>query len=186
MSKIIMVTGGARSGKSDFAESLCKNQSERVTYIATSIPFDDGMKDRVKNHRLKRPSNWKTHEAYKDIYKDIKDISKNSDVSILDCITLLVNNLMFDFNIDFDTCSMEKINEVQDYILNQIEKLIYEIKESNLYFVFVTNEIGLGVVPSNKLTRIYMDIAGKVNQKLASLADEVYFVVSSIPMKIKG
>ena len=157
MSKVILVTGGARSGKSNFAEKLCKDQNNNTAYIATSIPFDDEMKERVKKHKESRPQNWKTYEIYKDIYTIINDISKEHKTVILDCVTLLVNNLMFTYEIDID-------NSTQDE----------------------TNELGLGGVSINKLTRIYTDIIGRINQQIATHSDEVYFVVSGIPMKIKG
>ncbi|SHJ90346.1 adenosylcobinamide kinase /adenosylcobinamide-phosphate guanylyltransferase [Tepidibacter formicigenes DSM 15518] len=181
-----MVTGGARSGKSSFSEKLCKDKKGKVAYIATSIAFDEGMKDRIKKHRQSRPKNWTTYEIYKDIYKEISEISKVNDVVLLDCVTLLVNNLMFEFNINWDSCSREEIDNIENYIQNQIDKLIDEIRKTNIYFVFVTNELGMGIVPENRLSRIYRDIAGRVNQKIASLSDEVYLVVSGIPMKIKG
>jgi adenosylcobinamide kinase/adenosylcobinamide-phosphate guanylyltransferase len=95
MSNIVMVTGGARSGKSSHAENLCKSQNNNVAYIATSIPFDEGMKDRIKKHQEMRPKNWTTYESYEDIHKLIKGIEENHHTVILDCVTLLINNLMF-------------------------------------------------------------------------------------------
>ena len=176
MSKVILVTGGARSGKSNFAEKLCKDQNNNTAYIATSIPFDDEMKERVKKHKESRPQNWKTYEIYKDIYTIINDISKEHKTVILDCVTLLVNNLMFTYEIDIDNSTQDEINGLEKYIKEQVEKLLIEIKKTNLYFVIVTN----------KLTRIYTDIIGRINQQIATHSDEVYFVVSGIPMKIKG
>lgn len=186
MSKIILVTGGARSGKSNFAEKLCIDQNNSTAYIATSIPFDDEMKDRVKKHKESRPQNWSTYEIYKDIYSIIKEISNNHETVILDCVTLLVNNLMFTYDMDIDKANQEEINELEKYIKDQVKKLIEEIKKTNLYFVVVTNELGMAVVPANKLSRVYTDIVGRINQQIASQSDEVYFVVSGIPMKIKG
>ncbi|MCR8745675.1 bifunctional adenosylcobinamide kinase/adenosylcobinamide-phosphate guanylyltransferase [Romboutsia lituseburensis] len=186
MSKIILVTGGARSGKSNFAEKLCIDQNNSTAYIATSIPFDDEMKDRVKKHKESRPQNWSTYEIYKDIYSIIKEISNNHETVILDCVTLLVNNLMFTYDMDIDKANQEEINELEKYIKDQVKKLIEEIKKTNLYFVVVTNELGMAVVPANKLSRVYTDIVGRINQQIASESDEVYFVVSGIPMKIKG
>ncbi|MGL4914004.1 MAG: bifunctional adenosylcobinamide kinase/adenosylcobinamide-phosphate guanylyltransferase [Romboutsia sp.] len=186
MSKVILVTGGARSGKSNFAEQLCINQNNSTAYIATSIPFDEEMKDRVRKHKESRPQNWKTYEIYKDIYSIIEDISREHQTVILDCVTLLVNNLMFTYEIDIDKATQEEINELEKYIKNQVSKLINEIKKTDLYFVSVTNELGMAVVPANKLSRVYTDIVGRINQQIASLSDEVYFVVSGIPMKIKG
>ncbi|OPJ55790.1 bifunctional adenosylcobinamide kinase/adenosylcobinamide-phosphate guanylyltransferase [Alkalithermobacter paradoxus] len=185
MSRIIMITGGARSGKSSFAEKLCKEQNSKVAYIATSVPFDEGMKDRIEKHRKMRPNSWTTYEVYKDIYKYISDISTSHEVVLLDCITLLINNLMFDFDIDWDNCKADEVDSIEEYIQNQITLLIDEIRKTNLQFVFVSNEIGMGVVPANRLSRIYTDIAGRINQRISSLSDEVYFVVSGIPIKIK-
>ncbi len=93
---------------------------------------------------------------------------------------------MFDYNQDVDNMSREEIDRMKEHVYDQIEKLILEIKKTDLYFVFVTNELGMGVMPDNELSRIYIDIAGKVNQYISKMSDEVYFVVSGIPMKIKG
>ncbi|MGL6106610.1 bifunctional adenosylcobinamide kinase/adenosylcobinamide-phosphate guanylyltransferase [Romboutsia sp.] len=186
MSKIILVTGGARSGKSNFAESLCINRNNSTAYIATSIPFDDEMKDRVKRHKESRPQNWFTYEIYKDIYSIVEEVSKKHETVILDCITLLVNNLMFTHGIDIDNATGDEINTLEMYIKEQMEKLLQEIKKTDLYFVTVTNELGMGIVPDNKLSRVYTDIVGRINQQIASQSDEVYFVVSGIPMKVKG
>lgn len=185
MSKVILVTGGAKSGKSNFAEKLCKERNNNTAYIATSIPFDDEMKDRVRKHKESRPQNWKTYEIYKDIYTIIDDISKEHKTVILDCVTLLVNNLIFMHEIDIDNSTQYEIDELEKYIKEQVEKLLIEIKKTNLYFVIVTNELGLGGVSINKLTRVYTDIVGRINQQIAAQSDEVYFVISGIPMKIK-
>jgi adenosylcobinamide kinase/adenosylcobinamide-phosphate guanylyltransferase len=186
MSKVILVTGGARSGKSNFAEQLCINRNNETAYIATSIPFDDELKDRVKKHKESRPQNWNTYEIYKDIYSIIEEISKKHKTAILDCVTLLVNNLMFTYEIDIDKANQDQINNLEMYIKDQVSKLFKEIKKTDLYFVTVTNELGMAVVPDNKLSRVYTDIVGRINQCIASQSDEVYFVVSGIPMKIKG
>ena len=186
MSNIILVTGGARSGKSSFAESLCKNQNNRIAYIATSIAFDNEMKNRVKKHQESRPKEWKTYEIYKDIYSIIDEIGEKHDTVIMDCVTLMVNNLMFTYGIDVDKATSKELDELENYIRDQIEKLLDAVKKTNLYFVIVSNEIGMGIVPANKLSRIYTDIIGRINQQIATHSDEVYFVVSGIPMKIKG
>ncbi len=185
MSNIILVTGGARSGKSSFAESLCKNQNNNTAYIATSIPFDDEMKNRVKKHQESRPQEWKTYEIYKDIYSIIDEVGQNHDTVIMDCVTLMVNNLMFTHGIDVDKANSEELNELEGYIQDQIRRLLEEVKKTNLYFVIVSNEIGMGIVPGNKLSRIYGDFVGRANQLIAKYSDEVYFVVSGIPMKVK-
>ncbi len=185
MSKIILVTGGARSGKSNFAESLCINQNNRTAYIATSVAFDEEMKNRVKKHQESRPKEWKTYEIYKDIYSIVETLDKNHDTVIMDCVTLMVNNLMFTYGIDVDKATSEELDELENYIREQIEKLLEAVKKTNLYFVIVSNEIGMGIVPENKLARIYGDFVGRANQLISKYSDEVYFVVSGIPMKVK-
>lgn len=185
MSEIIFVTGGAKSGKSAFAESLCIEKNDKTGYIATSIPFDDEMKEKVRLHKERRPSEWKTYEIYRDIFKKIEIISKDCNIVMLDCITLMINNLMFDYNLNPQELSNKELEKMEKFIFEQFEKLLEEIKKTDLYFVFVTNEIGMGVVPENKLSRIYSNIAGKINQYVASKSDEVYLVISGIPVKIK-
>lgn len=185
MSNIILVTGGARSGKSNFAESLCIKQNNRTAYIATSIPFDDEMKNRVKKHQESRPKEWKTYEIYKDIYSIVEELDNNHDTVIMDCVTLMVNNLMFTYGIEVDQATSEELNELEEYIKEQIKKLMEAIKKTNLYFVIVSNEVGMGIVPENKLSRIYADFVGRANQLIAKYSDEVYLVVSGIPMKVK-
>jgi len=186
MSQIILVTGGARSGKSSHAEGLCREQNNSTAYIATSIPFDDDLKDRVKKHRVMRPSNWTTYEIYQDIYQEIPEIAKTHQTVILDCVTLMVNNMMFKENIDFETCDYSVIDKVEASIKEQMSLLIEAIRKTDLYFVIVTNEIGMSVIGTTRLTRIYTDIIGRINQKIAKNSDEVYLVVSGIPVKIRG
>lgn len=185
MSKIILVTGGARSGKSGFAESLCREQNNSTAYIATSVAFDDEMKERVRKHQESRPKEWKTYEIYKDIYSIIDEIGEKHDTVIMDCVTLMVNNLMFTYGIDVDKATSKELDELENYIRDQIEKLLDAVKKTNLYFVIVSNEIGMGIVPANKLSRIYSDFVGRANQLIGKYSDEVYFVVSGIPMKVK-
>jgi adenosylcobinamide kinase/adenosylcobinamide-phosphate guanylyltransferase len=185
-SKIILITGGARSGKSSFAEKLAADSSQKVAYIATAIPFDEGMKDRIKKHKNSRPNYWMTYEIYKDIYKYIDQISQNYDVILLDCVTILVTNLMFEnHEIHWDTIKREEIDKIEIHIKKQISLLIDEMKTSKIKSILVTNEVGMGIVPENKLSRVFRDIAGRINQFIAGSADEVYFTVSGIPMKIK-
>lgn len=186
MSQLILVTGGARSGKSHYAESLCRSRQNKTAYIATSIPFDDEFKARVKKHQEMRPSEWDTFEIYEDIDQQIPTLAATYQTVILDCVTLMVNNLMFKEAIDYDHITTEETAQLEEKIKEQFIKLIEAIQKTDLYFVIVTNEIGLCPVAANKLTRIYTDIIGRMNQLIAKHSDEVYFVISGIPMKIKG
>ncbi|RKD30588.1 bifunctional adenosylcobinamide kinase/adenosylcobinamide-phosphate guanylyltransferase [Thermohalobacter berrensis] len=186
MGKIILITGGARSGKSKFAEKITKGTGNKITYIATAIPFDEGMKDRIKKHKESRPQEWNTIEKYKDFKKLDKDENFiKADTVLLDCITLMVTNILMDSGLDFDKCSMEEIDKVEDEVFYEVKGLIKIAREYNKNLVFVTNEVGMGLVPPYRFGNIFRDIAGRVNQYLASEAEEVYFTVSGIPMKIK-
>lgn len=179
---MILITGGARSGKSSFGESLLEDK-KRVLYIATSIPFDDEMKDRVKHHKESRPDYWDTIEEYKDF--DIKlssDINNNYDGLIIDCITIMVSNIILEICINNTS---EEFNIAEKKAIEEVEKLLKVLETFNGEVVIVTNEIGFGIVPENKLARYFRDIAGRINQLIAKRCNSVYLVVSSIPMKIK-
>ncbi|QZY57375.1 bifunctional adenosylcobinamide kinase/adenosylcobinamide-phosphate guanylyltransferase [Crassaminicella profunda] len=183
--RITLVTGGARSGKSNYAESLAKDSKKEVAYLATAIPFDEGMKDRIKKHKLARPGTWITYEGYKDLYKMIPKIKKEHEVVLLDCITIMVTNLMFEEDVNWDKIEHEGIDQIEEKIKEQIVKLLTAIREYNIWCIMVTNELGMGIVPENRISRIFRDIAGRMNQMIAKEADEVYFTVSGIPMQLK-
>ncbi len=183
--KIVLVTGGARSGKSTFAEEYIKGINSSIGYIATAEPFDEGMKDRIQKHINQRPQSWPTFECYEEISPKIVEISGVCNVVLLDCITVMVTNLMFKKCMDWNTINRDEIDRIEKEILEEIKQLILELKEHQLSAVLVTNEVGAGIVPENRLARIFRDIAGRINQELAKQADEVFFVVSGIPMAIK-
>jgi len=186
MNSFTLITGGARSGKSTFAETKAKELGENVAYIATAIAFDDGMKDRIKKHKESRPKNWSTIEKYKDFNEiEHNEDFLNSDLILLDCITLLVSNQLLESGLDFDKCPMSDIDILEKRIIEQVEELLMVIKKYNKTFIAVTNEVGMGLVPSYRLGNIFRDIAGRINQRLAQSADEVYMTVSGIPIKIK-
>lgn len=187
MAKIVLVTGGARSGKSSFAEAYVGKLSKNVAYIATAVPFDTGMVDRIKKHVASRPAHWQTFEKFVHVHEIIDQVASSCSVALLDCITVMVNNIMFeDIQVDWDTVSHEVIDEIELNVTSQVKKLVEAINQTDLTCVIVTNELGMGIVPENRLARIYRDIAGRVNQYLGKEAHEVHFVVSGIPMKIKG
>jgi adenosylcobinamide kinase / adenosylcobinamide-phosphate guanylyltransferase len=183
MGKIILVTGGARSGKSTYAEDIAKKIGGNILYVATSVPFDDEMMLRVKKHREQRPAMWDTIETYKDMDVNLKPEGKSG--VLVDCITIMVTNLMMDNCKDLNNISNTDILEVEECIKTQIEKLINLSKSSSIPFIIVTNEVGMGVVPEYPSGRLFRDVAGRANQMLAKVADEVYLCVSGIPVKIK-
>lgn len=186
MSKLVLITGGARSGKSRFAEKMAAEQGEKVVYIATAIAFDEGMKDRIKKHRQDRPGAWGTIERYKDFSAMKEDRAFiESDLILLDCITLMVTNLMLESNLDFDNCPMEDIDALEKNIFKEIVLLLDIIADHYKNAIIVTNEVGMGLVPPYRMGNIFRDIAGRMNQYIAGRADEVYLTVSGIEMKIK-
>lgn len=185
MSKIIMVTGGARSGKSSFGEKILKEKIGRKGYIATATPFDDGMKERIKKHQNSRPKEWKTFELPREISTHIHDISKKCDIVILDCITVFSSNILFEKKYDWEKISYKEIALLEKKIIQEINQIVEKSKKYNLDLVIITNEVGSGIVPGNRLSRVYRDIAGRINQNLSKLSDEVYVTISGIPLKLK-
>lgn len=174
MGKIAFVLGGARSGKSNLALKLAMDSGKKVTFIATCPYYDDEMQDRIQKHKDERPEDWGCFEEFKDIAKVIRDISENYnyELVLIDCMTLFTSNLM-----------MDKIEETA--IKARVESMLEEIKKSRLEAVIVSNEVGMGLVPETTVGRKFRDIAGRVNQQVAAIADDVYFVVAGIANKIK-
>lgn len=185
MSKIITVTGGARSGKSSFGENLLKERQGKKGYIATATPFDVGMKERIKNHQASRPKTWQTFELPYEISSQIHEISKTCDIVILDCITVFSSNILFEKEYDWETISYKEIFLLEKKIIDEIQQIIEKARQYNLDLVVITNEVGSGIVPGNRLSRVYRDIAGRINQKLSELSDEVYVTISGMPLKLK-
>ncbi|MEW9081528.1 bifunctional adenosylcobinamide kinase/adenosylcobinamide-phosphate guanylyltransferase [Caldanaerobacter subterraneus] len=180
---LIMVTGGARSGKSEFAEKLAYERGkDEVLYIATSLPVDEEMKERIKRHRERRPSSWETVEAYKDLDKEI--LKREKKVVLIDCLTVMISNLLMEVDLTWENSTLEQIDEIEDRISQEVDKIL--IVSSGVEIIIVTNEVGMGLVPEYKLGRIFRDIAGRMNKKVAEASKEVYLMISGIPVKIKG
>lgn len=186
MAKLILVTGGARSGKSTFAEKSVGGLDKKTAYIATAIAFDEGMKSRIQKHVNQRPNEWTTFEKPTQVHEIIPIVEEEHEVVLLDCITVLMTNTMFEDKLDFDRLTEDEIDQVEVRIKEDMVKLVKALEKTSMTVYMVTNEVGAGIVPENRLARIFRDFAGRMNQYLASVSDEVYFVVSGIPMKIKG
>lgn len=186
MGKIVLVTGGARSGKSTFAEKRAKELGENILYMATAIPFDDEMKDRIKKHQNSRPSNWNTWEGFRGLGDTLTKESSKYDGVLIDCITIMVTNIMLSHDeLDFEQMTPEEMDTIEEDIKNEIENLIKGAKTASCDIVMVTNELGCGIVPENPLARVFRDFAGRANQMLGCAADEVYMAVCGVPMKVK-
>jgi adenosylcobinamide kinase/adenosylcobinamide-phosphate guanylyltransferase len=183
---VTLVTGGARSGKSRYAEELCKGLGEKVCYIATAKAIDADMKSRIEKHKVSRPQEWKTLEKYDRFDTLVKnEIFLSYDTFLLDCITIMITNIMFDQNVDYDTCSIDILEDVEEKVLEEIKELIRVMKSYNKNLILVSNEVGMGLVPPYRLGSVFRDIAGRMNQYIAKEADHVYLTVCGLAQKLK-
>lgn len=179
MSKIILVTGGARSGKSSFAEKLAMTAGRRVAYIATAEVWDQEMAERVDLHRERRPAEWITHEAPQEAEKAIAAAAETSEVVLFDCLTVYASNQLLMLSENDDAQSRRAA------VMDAAYKVLLSAQAFPGTVIFVTNEVGDGIVPDNRLAREFRDIAGLLNQRVAQAADEVYLVVCGLPVEIK-
>jgi adenosylcobinamide kinase/adenosylcobinamide-phosphate guanylyltransferase len=181
MSRIILCTGGVRSGKSRFAASVMQNAKD-VVYIATMEAADDEMNERVLQHKIARPACWVTEDQP---LCPLKATGKDKHY-ILDCITMLTSNIMFKVLGDGEIVSLQMQEEIITHVLTELEALINMVKSIDGTLVMVTNETGYSVVPDNHFARVFRDILGTVNRETAVLCDEVYLSVCGLQMKLKG
>ncbi len=174
----IFVTGGARSGKSKYAEGLAGSLGEKVIYLATAQALDTEMEERIQKHRQRRPGDWTTIEEPLEIPEVIAKYQSRTTI-LLDCLTLYLSNLFFKYE-------ALPPNSQEQTIGAKIAVLAETIKRSNVNIIIVSNEIGWGVVPENNMSRRFRDLAGSANQTIAAVCDEVYLLVSGLPIRIKG
>lgn len=184
MTELILVTGGARSGKSTIAERIFEG-CDALLYIATSVPFDEEMRDRIMKHRERRDEKWRTVE----IFQDFKKLKHNQDFLdcrgiLLDCITVMLSNRFYYEEINEST-PLERYEALERVMIEDISNLIELAKSNEKKMVIVTNELGMGIVPIDRMTRMYRDIAGRINQYLAKEADKVILAVSGIGVDLK-
>jgi adenosylcobinamide kinase/adenosylcobinamide-phosphate guanylyltransferase len=199
--RITFIIGGARSGKSSFALKDTSKIKGLKAYIATAEALDDEMKERIEKHKIERGHEWDTFEEPLKISSLLSDIKDRFDVILLDCLTLWLSNILARGQMTEDTSQKHVSGVVQgstDYKTqtaeNGIQKFIDDLQKlkkrtrnpkPETRFFIVSNEVGAGIVPENKLARQFRDLAGTLNQKVAEIADEVYLVTAGIPVKIK-
>ncbi|HUT67813.1 MAG TPA: bifunctional adenosylcobinamide kinase/adenosylcobinamide-phosphate guanylyltransferase [Dehalococcoidales bacterium] len=177
--KSTLILGGARSGKSTYAQELALKAGGAVLFVATAEAGDEDMEKRIEMHRKSRPPGWLTLEATTHIgSRIIKNIGKAQTV-IIDCVTLLINNIFtrYDDKTDADLAEKEVMAEIKE-ITDCIDRVDAD-------FIIVSNEVGLGIVPADRVSRLYRDLLGRANQMLAAHADEVYLLVAGIPVVVK-
>ena len=193
---LIFVTGGAKSGKSKFAEEMLlklNNGKQKNVYLATSLVFDEEMKEKVRLHKKRRKDEWFTVETYKNFENELSNFFENNDKiknnMLVDCLTNMITNIIFENqNIDWDNFEKKLYIQTLEKLNKDVEHSVIELLNAADQFenaIIVSNELGMGLVPSYPLGRYFREIAGKMNQIVAEKADEVYLVVSGIPMKIK-
>ena len=174
MNDLTLVIGGCRSGKSTYALQTAENQNgDKKIFIATCLPQDEEMAQRVDRHQKERGQHWTTIEEPLYLAEVISEHGPNADVMLIDCLTLWVSNLLM------KTADENKWEEI-------VSKLINALKTAACPLVVVSNEVGTGIVPENKLARQYRDIIGFVNQAVAKIAGKVVWMVAGIPVVVKG
>ena len=179
----ILIIGGARSGKSDYAQELAMSLPQPVLFVATAEAGDEEMRQRIQAHREKRPSTWKTLESPVSVGDRIRNETGSIPTVIIDCITLLVNNVFNKYTgLDGELIDSDLIEKD---LTAEIESLVECMSEVNASFIVVTNEVGHGLVPASGMSRLYRDMLGKTNRVLAKNMDEVYMMVAGLPVKIK-
>lgn len=178
--KLILITGGVRSGKSSFAESLAIKLGKNIGFIATAQPLDEEMATRIAQHRKRRPENWETWEEPYQVERIIEEIGNKTEVIIIDCLTLLVSNLMQDGN------EGKSLSALAEKIKEKIRKIIDKSLSCQATVIMVSNEVGLGIVPANVSGRFFRDLLGEANQMVAASSNQVYLMVAGIPLLIKG
>lgn len=172
MGKITFILGGARSGKSQFALKIAKGKgTAKVAFIATCQALDDEMDERIKLHKKLRPGQWATFEEPLRVAAVVKKIRSEYDFILIDCLTLLVTNLLLK-------------KKTPEEIKSEVGAIIDELKKHKGSSVIVSNEVGLGIVPNTRLGREFRDIAGQVNKIVAQRSNKVFFMVSGMPLKI--
>jgi len=172
--RLLFITGGARSGKSHFAQKLAEGIKGRKVFLATAQALDEDMKSRIEKHKEERSSEWDTIEEAYNLNSAIKSCKGRYEVIVIDCLTMWISNLL----------TQNRFN--QSDILREVKDLLINCNLTQGTIIIVSNEVGLGIVPANSLSRLFRDIVGRVHQEIASIADEVYLIIAGIPMKIKG
>lgn len=182
--QLILVLGGARSGKSSFAERLAARSERSVAYIATASAGDEEMGERIRHHRAARPASWLTIEEPLDLAQSIRQAAASADVLLLDCLALWLSNWLLR---DGEPVNEQFDADTERDALAAIAALLAEFArlDSSKTLIVVSNEVGMGIVPAYALGRFYRDLLGRVNQRVAATADRVYLMVAGLGIDIK-
>lgn len=175
-----LILGGARSGKSDYAQRLAAESGRPVLYVATATAGDEEMAERIARHRAARPPDWRTLEAPVNIGQALEGAVAGGEVVLMDCLTLLVSNLMMD---EGEEATEDRL---EARVVGELEAVLKVCTERGTDLIIVSNEVGMGLVPPYPMGRVYRDVLGRANQWLAARADRVVLMVAGIPVELKG
>jgi adenosylcobinamide kinase/adenosylcobinamide-phosphate guanylyltransferase len=184
---VTLILGGARSGKSDFAERLARASGQPVVFLATAVAGDAEMAARIARHRAARPAEWRTVEEPEELARAVGERGGPGDLVVIDCLTLWVSNVLLRQIGDSDrseNLSGEAWLAVESDLLARVEELLATARTRELSLILVSNEVGLGVVPATALGRRYRDVLGRVNRAVARRADRVLLMVAGLPLDV--
>ena len=180
--RLTLILGGARSGKSRQAEALASECGGGVLYVATAEALDGEMFNRIVSHRERRPAPWRTLEAPRRVGRAIVAELGTAEIVLLDCVTLLANNV---WGPEAES-SLHGEAAAEALLMEEVDELLEVYRASRAWWLVVSNEVGMGLVPPTPLGRAYRDALGRANQRLARAADEVLFMIAGLPMRLKG
>jgi adenosylcobinamide kinase/adenosylcobinamide-phosphate guanylyltransferase len=177
--RLIFLLGGARSGKSTYAEAWAQQHGEQVLFVATAQAQDEEMRERIAAHRASRPAHWRTLEAPQQVGQAIMQQPHNYDTLLLDCITFLAANVLMQLPED------SHHEQADTAVRHEMDALLKAYAASDATWLVISNEVGMGLVPPYRLGRLYRDALGRANQQIAAHADEVLLLVAGLPWKLK-
>jgi adenosylcobinamide kinase/adenosylcobinamide-phosphate guanylyltransferase len=180
LGKITFILGGARSGKSHYAQQLASQRGKNVLFIATAQAFDAEMQQRITAHQQERPQHWRTLEVPLNVSQALAHHRYPAEIILLDCLTLLVSNILLASGTE-ENVDEQRVTEAVD---REVNELLDWVATHSADWIIVSNEVGLGLVPPYPLGRVYRDVLGRANQKIAAKAEEVFFMVAGLPLPI--
>jgi len=182
--RIVLVTGGARSGKSVFAETLAARHGERVAYVATATVGDAEMADRIARHRARRPAAWSTLEAPLDILASLAALDAGIEVVLVDCLAVWAANRLLAVGEPAEDGWWDRVGALERVLAEELGLVVTAGRAAAWDLLLVTNEVGFGVVPPTELGRAYRDLLGRLNQVVAARANDVFLVVAGLAVEI--
>lgn len=182
-SRLIVIGGGVRSGKSRLAVELALQLGQQRAFVATARAFDDEMRERIDAHQRERQGRFTTFEAPRNLAQ-IARAMPSFDVILVDCLTIYVSNLLLEVS-DIEKLDGAQLRRLEEVAIAELTEGVRELRQKARHLVFVTNEVGMGVVPVSRLGRVFRDLAGRVNQSIASEANEVWWCALGIPLRLK-